>query len=231
MPISRKVAQGVETREALLRAARVSFGREGYAATSIDAIVRRAQVTKGAFYHHFESKTELFQQVFEQVKKEVSRAAFVTHVDHEPFADPRERSQRLRSLSGQTNAELWEGMIERCRRYVELHTHPELRRIVIEDARSVLGWEVWQRIESDHGTVLLRADLRRAMRRGLIRRLPLRSLAMIFTGALKEACMLVANASNQEAALVESMKIVEGLLEGLRAAAPDEDSSRSPPSQ
>src|SRR3981189_993200 len=67
-----KRAQGDATRLALVVAARELFGERGYAPTSIDEVASRAGVTKGAFYHHFAGKADLFQEVYEQVKREVS---------------------------------------------------------------------------------------------------------------------------------------------------------------
>lgn len=220
-PVSKKVAQGNVTRDALVAAAREEFGAGGYSATSVDDIVLRADVTKGAFYHHFAGKKELFLRVFENVKRELSRAAFVTHVEHEPFAPPREGPRRLHPSVDQTDAELWNQLVERCRRFIELHTDPHLQRIVLVDARWVLTWEERQRVERKHGVVLLRADLRRAMRRGLVDRLPLRALALLLTGALDEACMLVGNAAERDKALSDAMAVIERFLEGLRADTED----------
>jgi AcrR family transcriptional regulator len=214
---SKKVRQGEATREALLAAARAEFGARGYADTSVDEIVARAQVTKGAFYHHYSGKEDLFLRVFEHVKKELSRAAFVTHVDHVPFADPEHQPRRLKRFSEQENKEVWEQLLERCRRFIELHSDAAVRRIVLEDAPWVLSWNERQRIESEFGVTLLRADLRRAMRRGLIVDLPLRVLAVVLAGALNEACLLVANASDPRRALDETMSVVARLLAGLRA--------------
>lgn len=214
--LSKKVAQGQATREALLSAARIEFGARGYAETAIDEIVQRAAVTKGAFYHHFSGKEDLFLQVYENVKKELSRAAFVTHVDHEPFAAANAQSKRINRFVEQSNGEIWRQLKERCRRNIELHIDPGIRRIVLVDARWVLEWDDWQRIEREHGATLLRADLRRAMHRGIVKRLPLHTLAATLAGALNEACLLVANASDQARALDESMRVIEQLLEGLR---------------
>lgn len=213
---SKRAAQGRKTRQALLAAARVELGLRGYAETSVDEIVRRAEVTKGAFYHHFSSKEELFLRVYEQVRKELSRAAFVTHVDHRPFAAPDAQPRKLRRFVEQEDEEVWEELVGRCRRYIELHTDPALRRIVLVDARWVLPWEEWQRVEAEHGVTLLRADLRRAMRRGLIEELPLRVLSQILSGVLNEACLLVANASDAEKALDEALTVLDRLLDGLR---------------
>jgi len=195
---SKKIEQGDATREALLAAARGLFGDRGYAGTSLDEIARKAGVTKGAFYHHFSGKQELFLAVFEAVKKELSLAAFPMNVV-------------------QDNAAIWRDLISRCRAFIEAHTEPRVQRIVLIDARSVLSWHEWHKVETEHGVVALRGDLRRAMHRGIISPQPLNSLAMIVAGALSEACMLVANAADRSSALDEAVAIVERLLEGLRA--------------
>lgn len=215
--LSRKVAQGQATRGALLAAARVEFAARGYTDASLDGIVCRARMTKGAFYHHFTGKQDLFLRVFENVKKELSRGAFVVHLEHRPFAAPEAQPETYKPLAEQTDAEVWRQLIDRCRRYIELHTDPEVSRIVLVDARSVLDWKDWHRVEREHGVVLLRADLRRAMQRRILRRLPLGTLAVILTGALNDACLLVANAPDRAAALDEAMTVLAGLLEGLRA--------------
>ncbi|MFP3874938.1 MAG: TetR/AcrR family transcriptional regulator [Thiohalophilus sp.] len=213
--LSEKVARGRETRDALIAAGREEFATNGYADSAVDAIVRRAGVTKGAFYHHFSGKEDLFGQVFEHVKKELSRAAFVVHADHEPFAPRGAERTRLEQFATQTNTEVWREFVGRCRRYIELHLDPRVRRIALIDARSVLPWQEWQRVEREHGVTMLRADLRRATHRGIIRALPLNVLATVVVGALNEACMLVANSSNPEDVLDQAMSVIECMLDGL----------------
>jgi AcrR family transcriptional regulator len=64
-------SQQVEaTRRAVLAAARSSFGRKGYAQTSVDEIAAAARVTKGAVYHHFAGKKALFRAVHAEVEAE-----------------------------------------------------------------------------------------------------------------------------------------------------------------
>ena len=76
-----KAVKAEATRQALIRAARELFGEQGYAATSVDEIARQAGVTKGALYHHFRDKDDLFRAVVEDVKRDVTDvvgAAFLT---------------------------------------------------------------------------------------------------------------------------------------------------------
>ncbi|MBN1935674.1 MAG: TetR/AcrR family transcriptional regulator [Anaerolineae bacterium] len=52
--------RGEETRTRLMDVAQVCFSRQGYDTTGIAEICRQAGVSKGAFYHHFDSKQALF---------------------------------------------------------------------------------------------------------------------------------------------------------------------------
>jgi AcrR family transcriptional regulator len=191
---SLKVVQGDATRQALVQTARQLFGSRGYAETSLDAIVAAAGVTKGALYHHFTGKQELFQVVFEEVKRDLSGQ--LTSVLPDPDS--------------------WTGIIKGCRLYIETHTDPAVQRIVLLDARAVLSHDAWRRVDSQWGAVMFRGAFRGAMNRGVIVRLPLNTLAMTVTGALSEACLLVANAADPDAARTEAFMVVEQLLQGLR---------------
>jgi TetR/AcrR family transcriptional regulator, cholesterol catabolism regulator len=55
-----------ETRKALIDSALALFGAKGYATTSVQEITEAAGVTKGAFYHHFESKEELLRLIHDE---------------------------------------------------------------------------------------------------------------------------------------------------------------------
>ncbi len=52
--------RGAETRTHILDAAGELFAKRGYAATSVADICQQAGVTKGAFYHHFATKQQVF---------------------------------------------------------------------------------------------------------------------------------------------------------------------------
>ena len=196
--LSRKVLQAEATRESLEITARRLFGSQGYAETSLDAIAAEAGVTKGAVYHHFSDKEELFRRVFQTVKRELSSELARVLPDPDP----------------------WTGILSACQRYLEIHTDPAVQRIVLLDARSVLSLDAWREVDSEWGAVMFRGAFRRAMNRGVMVPLPLNVLAMVVTGALMEACLIVANAKDPGAARVEALTVVEQLLEGLRVSDP-----------
>jgi AcrR family transcriptional regulator len=190
-------AQGDATRLALLATARELFGERGYAATSIEEVAARAGVTKGAVYHHFGGKADLFQEVYEQVKREVSDKVVSV------FLEP----------------DHWKALTGGCQLMIDAQLDPAVRRIALHDARSVLGWDVVRQIESRYGAVGIRGALRKAMHGGVIEAQPLRPLALLLAGALSEACFYVADADDPAHAREEVGLLVVRILEGLKVPA------------
>ena len=193
---NRKAAQGRATRQALLEAGRRLFGERGYANTSTEDVVALAGVTKGALYHHFGGKPDLFRAIFEEVKHEISdRVAAV-------FMEP----------------DAWTALVGGCQALVDAQLDPEVRQIVLNDARSVLGWDTVREVENRYGAVALRGALRKAMHAGMLERAPLRPLALLLTGALSEACFYVSDADDPAAARVEVSDLVVTMLVAFRTA-------------
>jgi AcrR family transcriptional regulator len=193
----RREAQGEATRLALVVAARELFGENGYPATSIEDVAARAGVTKGALYHHFGGKADLFQEVYEQVMREVSDK--VVSVFNEP--------------------DHWRAVTEGCQLMIDAQLDPAVRRIALHDARSVLSWDVVHLIEARYGAVGIRGALRKAMHGGVIEPQPLRPLALLVAGAISEACFYVADADDPISAREEVGRLVVRILEGLKVQA------------
>ena len=77
-------------------------------------------------------------------------------------------------------------------------TEPETQQIVLLDGPSVLGWDRWREIATEHGLGLIEATLQAAVEAGEIDSQPVRPLAHVLMGALDEAAMLVARAEDPE---------------------------------
>jgi AcrR family transcriptional regulator len=195
---SKKVQQGATTRQALLEAARTLFGERGYAATSLDQVVQAAKVTKGALYHHFDGKQELFAAIYEQVKREVSERAATAFLEPDP----------------------WEDLCAGCQAMLDAHLDPLVQRIVLQDAPAVLDADTIRRVDTRYGAVVLRGALRRAVRAGIVRPLPLKILALMLTGAILEGCMAIADSDDPTRAREDVGNVLTTLLEGLRPYTP-----------
>jgi AcrR family transcriptional regulator len=192
-----KAEQADATRTALSAAARQLFTERGYAATSTTEIVERAGVTRGALYHHFAAKEDLFRAVFEQLEGEVTE-----HVAKEALtgADPLEQLRRG------------------TRAYLDACIDPAVQRVVLVEGPSVLGWQTWQEIEQRYGYGLVVAGVEAAIGAGLIEAQPVEPLAHVLFGALTEAGMVVARADDPGVARAHMEAAMDRLLDGLRAS-------------
>jgi AcrR family transcriptional regulator len=192
-----KAERADATRTALVAAARVLFTDHGYAATSTTEIVERAGVTRGALYHHFAAKDDLFRAVFEQLEAEVAEE--VAH----------------RALTG---ADAIEQLRLGCRAFLDICLDPAVQRIVIVEGPAVLGWETWQEIENRYGHGLVVAGVKAAVDAGLVETQPVGPLADVLFGALAQAGMVVARADEPQIARTEMEAAMDRLLDGLRVA-------------
>ncbi len=194
--VNRRVAQGEATRTALIASARELFGEHGYADTSIDEVVARAGVTKGAVYHHFEGKEGLFSTVFEQVYREVTDEAAAA------FLGP----------------DSWQALLDGCVLWIDAHLDPAVRRIVLQDARAVIDSQELRAIENRFGAVALRGALRKSMHAGVLDREPLRPLALLLAGALSEGCLYIAEADDPARARTEVLALITRMLSAFRVS-------------
>jgi AcrR family transcriptional regulator len=188
------------TRDALLRAARELFAERGYSAVGTEQIVERAGVTRGALYHHFRDKRDLFRAVHDEMERELMQVIGERMGERE---DP------------------WELLVTGLRAFLDACTDPALMQISLLDAPAVLGWAEWREIDERYGLGLVSAGLENAMAAGLFRRRKVRPLAHLLLGALGEAAMLIANAPDPAAARKEIEGPLLTLLEGLRAGEGD----------
>jgi AcrR family transcriptional regulator len=175
---------------AVLDAARKLFAAQGFEATSIDAIAARAGVAKGAVYHHFASKDDVFAQVFEAASAEL---AAQIPAEARKGKDPLDRIARgtLKYLTGISG--------------------PPYRRILLIDGPVVLGWQRWREADQRHFGSLMQAP-------HLIGRLNARetqALGHLLTGAMTEAALICATADNPARTARDLTTAFIALLTGL----------------
>jgi AcrR family transcriptional regulator len=188
------------TRGALVRAARSLFAEHGYAGVGTEEIVRAAGVTRGALYHHFDGKRDLFEAVYRQLEAELA--------------------ERIASGALAANAgSPLEAMQAGAEMFLQACTEPEAQRIVLLDGPSVLGWDRWREIASEHGLGLIEASLTAAIEAGAIEAQPVRPLAHVLMGALDEAAMLVARSEDSARMREEVGRTLATLLTGLSSGA------------
>jgi AcrR family transcriptional regulator len=190
-----QATRAAETRSVLLQVARQLFGDRGYGAVSTEEIVRTAEVTRGALYHHFEGKKALFKAVYEEIEQEnIESIGAVAARETDPW------KLQLAAVGA---------FLDRCQ-------EPYVQQITLIDAPSVLGWEEWREVEERYGLGLVQAGLQGLMEQEVIERQPVEPLAHLLLGALMEAGIVIARADDPARARREVGQAVERLLEGLR---------------
>jgi AcrR family transcriptional regulator len=181
------------TTGALVDAARELFALDGYAATSLAAVAARANVTKGAVYHHFEGKQQLFEAVF---TREVERMATPLVAAYARKKDP------------------WDAFKAGCRAFLDECLDPDVQRIVLLDALTAIGWEQVRRLESPL-LEMMELGIARAIEAGRIAPRPPDPLASFLYGALCETAMIVARADDQKVAHRQAVAEIGRILDGL----------------
>jgi AcrR family transcriptional regulator len=195
-----KAEQSQATIEKLIEVAFIEFSQKGFANTATEAIVRKAGVTRGALYHHFEGKRGLFLAVFEKAQAQIGRriAARAEAAD-----DP------------------WEQLVAGCRAFLQAFTDPALQQIVVIDAPAVLDWNTYREVDETmpgSGFSLLKAGIQELTDHELIEPLSEEAVAHLLSGAMDEAAVWIAKSEDPAQALAQAQRALESLLSGLRSS-------------
>ncbi len=184
-----------DTREALMATARELFTRNGFQATRTEEIVQRAGLTRGALYHHFRDKEDLFRAVLAEVAGEVD--------------------QSLWRRSGDRHDDAWSLFRANSEVYLDAaSTNEAYRQIVLIDGPAVLGLGA----SSDRGdgpTGKIVEYLRDAVAQGALEPQPVKPLAHLLSALGVGATMYVAQAEDPVAARREIGECYGRLLAGL----------------
>jgi AcrR family transcriptional regulator len=201
MTLNRRDQHVADTRQALVDAARTLFTAQGYAATGTEEIVAAARVTRGALYHHFHDKTDLFRAVMEQIAREVAERL----IDAE--------------LAGPPAADAWEEVRDGLRAFLDLCVvTDDFQRIVLVEGPAVLGPEAWDELVARHGSNLLAQWLSRAVEQGRLAPVAIQPLTRLLIAMISESSLYIARADDRSAARQEMGTVLDRLLAGLESA-------------
>lgn len=179
----------------MVRVATDLFTEHGYEGTSIEAILAGSGVSRGALYHHFSGKPDLFEAVFHSVEEDIGlqlQAAATA-------ADP------VTSLRGA------------CLAWVHLAGDPVVQRIVLLDAPAVLGWRQWRHWEERYALGLLKHLLGAIADDSGLAVEFIDMFAHVLLASLNEIALVIAGAPDTKAALRSAERAVDELLTRLVA--------------
>ncbi|RVX38033.1 TetR family transcriptional regulator [Nonomuraea polychroma] len=190
-----RAEQKEHTRRTLLAASRRLFAAKGYGAVGLAEIVRESGVTKGALYHHFAGKAELFRAVLEEVQQEVAARVVAAA---EAAADP------------------WDQLKNGCAAFVAAGADPEVQRIMLVDGPAVLGWTEWRAIDEATSAKHLTEALTTLIENGTLPAQPVAPLTRLLSGAMNEAALWLAQSTGPDD-LADTQTALSRLLDSLRA--------------
>ena len=184
------------SRAALVAAGRTLFAERGFAEVGTSEIVAAAGLTRGALYHQFGDKQQLFLAVLEQVEQEIS--------------------ERIATVLGSGGRDPLQLLMDGADAWLDACADTGVQRIVLVDAPAVLGWQRWREIGQRYGLGLTQAALEQAIAAGAIPPQPVTPLAHVLIGALDEAALFVSRADDPEAARAQTRQVLHRLVQGLR---------------
>lgn len=196
-PQPRRAEHASDTRAALIASARDLFAAQGYDGTGTEQIVADARVTRGALYHHFRDKADLFRAVMAEAAGAVAQQL----VD-----------EQLASESPSPLAEIRDGIDA----FLGVCVAGDFQRIVLIDGPRVLGTDAWEELVDRYGRQLLEEWLDRCVEAGELDPLPTRPLARLLIAMLTEASLAIPRAPDPAAARAEVGVVLDRLLTGLR---------------
>jgi AcrR family transcriptional regulator len=192
-PGSLRAEQVAQTRGGLIAAGRRLFGANGYRATSVDDLAREARVTTGALYHHFSTKTALFEAVFVQTHTEIMTASVDAAKDATDGVD-----------------ELARGFDA----FLDAIMQPDVQRILILDGPAVLGLARFTELDELYAHAAIVHALTAANDAGILAVDDPETTTRLLLGALTRGAMLIANSPDPDATRHAVARAMRALLSG-----------------
>ena len=190
-----KTTHGKRTAHRLIKIAWKLFTIKGYENTSMENIVLEAGVTRGALYHHFKGKKGLFFAVFEKAQEEISSRV---------------------EIAMENESDNWEKLLTGTKTWLKLAIDPELQQIILIDAPSILGWNVWRTVDEQKSGQSLKKALEKLIEDKTIKPFPVVALKHIISGASNEAVLWLMKNKNPKKAFREAWFTIGTVLDSIR---------------
>ena len=183
------------TKRRLLKIAQRHFLERGYHGVSLEDMADEAGVTRGALYHHFQSKLGLFKSVYEETQNDVTEQIEASCIQSE---------------------EPWEQLILGCKGFIDGAIKQENARIMLIDAPNVLVWNDWRKTDKEASESLLAEHVAFLNERGYLKPIPVALIVSAISGALNELAICLVN--NPELAEKDEFitNTINNLLYGFR---------------
>jgi len=191
---NRNAERGRATREHLVDVAAQLFATRGYEDTSIETVLREAEVSRGSLYHHFPSKDALFWAVLERIEERTGQELAAAS-----------------SVSTDAVGMLRAGALS----WIRLTGDPMVRRVMLIDAPAVLGWERWRQFDEEHALGTIKTVMGAAADAGAVEPEHVDVFAHILLAAVNEIALKIARSDDQPTALREAEGALEEFLSRL----------------
>jgi AcrR family transcriptional regulator len=190
--------QAEATRQQLVDVARQLFTERGYAGTSIEDIIERAGVARGALYHHFPGKDALFAAVYQVVQAEVATAVVTAAL-----------------AAGDPAQAVYTGLSA----FLDACLQPEFRQIVVLDSVPVLQRQAWEEGGTEHSELDMLRRVLTPLAAAYLPGLDMEALAHVALGGLYGAALYIARSPEPPTARAQADAVLDTLITGLRTGA------------
>jgi AcrR family transcriptional regulator len=191
---SRREEYAEATYAALVDSAAACFFEHGFAATSLDQVAQRARVTKGAIYHHFASKRDLFMAVLER-QEEISAGTVIS--------------------AGAAAPDAWSAVVAAFDTFLETISCPIYQRLCWVEGPAALGFEDWWACGERHEIEVIRSVLDRAAEAGALKVDDLDMLAHVIFGAVCAGVLGMARSDEPVAERERFRDVMLAMMAGL----------------
>ena len=186
-----------KTREDLIGAAMRQFEQQGYADTSINDICKDVGITKGALFHHFPTKRDLFLEVWTRLQVAMDAEARAAAIEARSLTDP------------------YSAFLAGCGVYLKFATRRDYQKIVLIDGPAILGLQGWYESDHDLGTQNVEAGVRYLAKKGIVEEARVSALAVMIQSALNGAGFALAR-HQSDVTPDANYDAFEAMVKGLR---------------